>query len=282
MHFAVLLSVDIPETNNKRDEFSRQIHEKVDAAMEPFYYDPDNPDYLVFCDRTADIKEWYARAENQNKYASYEEFAEKELYMDYSPELDAYGEYSNPNAFYDYYSLGHSIRLLVKKSCMEYFVDENAIDTRNAPDGHLWVCAARKKDIEWKTMYDFEIPFAKKRFLALQKYYYTGKADKELQSRQYILCDEGIKNGYSYHPDEDFFYYRGETMEEYLKRIGYLPGLKYPVFTLGYIQDGVYQCMNDITCDTEIEQTTIWMRQVEEYISGLSEESVLVVVSCHS
>lgn len=282
MHFLIFLSVDIPETNNSREEFSRQVHEKVDAAMEPFYYDTDNPDYLVFRDRTEDIKKWYALEKDKNQYAGYEEYAEKALYMDYSPELDAYGEYDNPNAFYDYYSLGWSESFLVKESCMEYFIDEDANKTKKAPDEHLWVSAARKKDIEWKTMYDFEIQFAKKRFLAFQKYYNTGEAEEWLQSRRFVLCDEGIKNGYSYHPDKDFFYYRGETMEEYLQRIGYLPGLKYLIFTLGFIQDGVYKNMDDIVCDTETEETITWMKQVEEYISGLSEETVLVVVNCHS
>lgn len=282
MHFKVLVSVEISETNLNKDEFAKQIHEKVDKVMEPFYYETNNPDYLVFCDRTADLKEYYRLAKDRDQYASYEEYAEKAQYMDYSEELGVYGEYDNPNAFYDYYDIGDRKDFLIKDCCMEYIADGERNDTKEAPDGHFWVCAARKKDIEWKTMYDFEVSFAKKRYKAFVKYFNTGEADKELRSNRFVLCDKGIMNGYSFHPEQDFFYYKGETMAEYLQRIGYFPELEYPVFPPHYIQDGVCYCIEDIQCDTETEETAMWMKQVEEYISGLSDETVLVMVGCHA
>lgn len=285
MKFWLILSVgNISGVSNDREKIFKQICEKVDAVMEPFYYDPDNPDYLVFEDRTADIKKWHEQPENQN--TSYEEFAEKKLYMDYSEELDAYGEYYNPNALYDYYSVGRRNVFLIRESCTEYFVDETVKDTRGAPDGYLWVCAARKKDIEWKKMNDFGIQIAKERYLAYVKYYNTGEVDEAFQelkeSSRFVLCDKGIKNGWTYPAVENFFYYHGETMDEYLQRIGYLPESKYPVFATHFIQDGVYHCIDDIADVTELEQTRIWMKQVDDYISELPEESVLVAIDCHN
>ena len=42
------------------------------------------------------------------------------------------------------------------------------------PEGYKWVCAARKKDIEWQTMRDWRILGARKHFQSLEKLSYMG------------------------------------------------------------------------------------------------------------
>ena len=59
------------------------------------------------------------------------------------------------------------------------------------PEGYKWVCAARKKDIEWQTMRDWRILGARKHFQSLEKLSLTGERDKDIYG---MVTEEGIVN----------------------------------------------------------------------------------------
>lgn len=59
------------------------------------------------------------------------------------------------------------------------------------PEGYKWVCAARKKDIEWQAMRDWRILGARKHFQSLEKLFLTGERDKDIYG---MVTEEGIVN----------------------------------------------------------------------------------------
>lgn len=85
-------------------------------------------------------------------FPSIASFAEDYYGYTYHKEQNAYGYYYNPDAFYDYYSIGGRWQdlFLVKDSCTECSIGERSCSREEfpAPEGYKWVCAARKKDIE--------------------------------------------------------------------------------------------------------------------------------------
>lgn len=94
-------------------------------------------------------------------YSNFDEYAHKYWGLQYYSEQDAYGYYYNPDAYFDWYSMGGRWPelFLVKEDCKEYSIGECTLscdeDSHPHPEGYKWVCAARKKDIEWQVMKDW-------------------------------------------------------------------------------------------------------------------------------
>lgn len=77
-------------------------------------------------------------------YQTFEKFVEKEYGTFYYEEQEAYGYYYNPDAFYDWYSIGGRWpdMFLVKDDCGEYGIADRswtcADKETKAPDGYHW------------------------------------------------------------------------------------------------------------------------------------------------
>ena len=92
-------------------------------------------------------------------YKTFDDFAQNERYFTYDEQNKGYGYTYNPNAFYDWYSIGGRwpFLFLVKEECEEFSLGESSWavnDIPQAPKGYKWVCAARKKDIQWKATWE--------------------------------------------------------------------------------------------------------------------------------
>lgn len=87
----------------------------------------------------------------QKVYKTFEKYAEDYRGYEYNEEEKGYGFYCNPNAMWDWYQIGGRwpVTFLVKADCTEYSFGErrwgNYSKKYPAPEGYMWVSAARKK-----------------------------------------------------------------------------------------------------------------------------------------
>lgn len=211
-------------------------------------------------------------------YKTFDEFAQKERYFDYNEDYGGYGYVYNPNAFYDWYQVGGRwpFVFLVKDSCAEYSVGEQSWgihDQPPAPEGYRWACAARKKDIQWKAMYEFEKENATKRFHILEKAF----SEKKLPEGYFgKFTDDGIA-GFG-----DMVYKNGETVQQYLSRHRIIRTYKYPSFAYAYLDNnGEYFDKDYIGLSDSRKRDRVWQRMMNRFIGSLSDDTVLVGVDCH-
>ncbi len=267
-----MLDIYQSEVNMRSTAFSNRMADEVDAVMEPFYCDTENPEYLEFEDKTEEYRETYENetvnlvrfpngtvlAEHQYAvcrkyeimdgklyernwgplhhrkrtkkckkmqviehvpyskfYKSFGEFVREEYGIPYWEDQDAYGYYYNPNAFYDWYSIGGRWpdMFLVREDCTEYGIADRSWacgdEERKAPEGYRWTCAARKKDIAWQVMYDWELKQEKQRYAKLVHAFKTGTLSDGLYGR---IEEDGIW------ALGEIVYHKGETEAEYLQR----------------------------------------------------------------
>ena len=213
-------------------------------------------------------------------YKTFKEFAEKESYYDYNEEYGGYGYMSNPNAFWDWYSIGGRWpRLfLVKDECTEVSVGTRTCDAGEAqfktPDGYKWVCAARKKDIEWQTMSEWKKQKASEEFKMFEKWFKDRKCPKDA----YVsITDNGIERFGT------ALYIKEETLDENLTRLGVVSKHKYPNLAHAYLaDDGYYYAeayWNPNAKDSAVTET--WRTMLDNYIDSLSDDTVIVGVDCH-
>lgn len=214
-------------------------------------------------------------------YQSFEEFVEEEYGTPYFEEQKAYGYYYNPDAFYDWYSIGGrwSDMFLVKDDCREYGIANRswtcADKETKAPAGYHWTCAARKKDIAWQVMYDWEIDQAKQRYSRLVHAFETGTLPEEIHGR---ITGEGIQIF------GELVYHKGETENVYLERYINLKRKKYPINVYAFLMEGNWTTADCFIPDGEnsrIEDNAEWEDDLEQFIDELDDETVLVIVDCH-
>lgn len=215
-------------------------------------------------------------------YQTFEEFVEERYGTPYYEEQKAFGYYYNPDAFYDWYSIGGRWpdMFLVKDDCGEYGIaDRSGIycrdRTEKVPKGYRWTCAARKKDIAWQTMYEWELEQAKQSFAQMSGWFASGEVPGNA-----CLCigEDGISRF------GELLYRKGETEDEYLERFVNLKRKKYPVNVYAFLEEGDWTTADRFILDGEnsrIEDNTAWEDDLEQFVDGLDDETVLVIVDCH-
>lgn len=335
----IVLDIYQSEIKMRSTVFSSRMADEVDAVMEPFYSETDNPDYLEFADLTEDYQKKYesgtvnlirfpngtflsehhaaviykyqiidGRLYEKNWgplhhgkrtkmcrrtqvkenvpyskfYHTLEEFAEEEYGIFYYEEQNAIGNYYNPNAFFDWYSIGGRWpdMFLVKDICREYGIaDRSGIycrdRTENAPKGYHWTCAARKKDIEWQTMYEWELEQAKQSFAKVSGWFESGEVP---ENSGLCIADDGISRF------GKLLYRKGETEDEYLERFVNLKRKKYPINVYAFLKNGIWTTEERYIPDGEnsrFEDNPEWEDDLEQFIDELDDEMVLVIVDCH-
>lgn len=334
----IMLELYQSEVKMRSTAFSSRMAEEVDAVMEPFYCETDNPDYLEFEDRTEEYRREYengtvnlVRFPNgtvftdrqyavyhkyeivdgrlyerswgvlhhrkrtrrckrmqvmehvpySKVYQSFEEFVEEEYGTPYFEEKEAYGFYYNPDAFYDWYSIGGrwSDMFLVKEDCGEYGIANRGFlcpdEEKQAPEGYRWTCAARKKDIAWQVMYDWAVKQAKEQYARLVRIFSDGKVPDGFYGK---ITPEGItKFG-------EMVYQKGETEEAYLKRYPNLARKIYPLHVYVFLLDGIWTMAERFIVSSRggrLEDNAEWEDDLEQFIDGLDDDTVLVSVDCH-
>lgn len=111
----------------------------------------------------------------QKVYKTFEKYAEDYRGYEYNEEEKGYGFYCNPNAMWDWYQIGGRwpVTFLVKADCTEYSFGERSWGNYSkkypAPEGYMWVSAARKKDICWDIMRSWYIAQDTERYNKLKE-----------------------------------------------------------------------------------------------------------------
>lgn len=213
-------------------------------------------------------------------YKSFEDYAENNRGYTLDETHKAYGFYCNPNAMWDWYQIGGRwpAMFLVNSDCTEYSLGErswcNESTAFDAPDGYMWVVAARKKDIQWETMKKWNAAKLIDRFNRLEMMFASGQLDENCSGQ--IVADGIVAwDGYAY--------YKGETLEEYLKRCDILSSRKYPVSVCDIVDDSQWLSEYDFTSDCQLEKKTpeVWHARIDEYVEGLEQNTILVGIDYH-
>lgn len=229
--------------------------------------------------RTKKAKKMKAMLEYPYKklYKSLEEYAEKYCGYSYYKDKRAYGYFCNPRAFYDWYSIGGRwpFIFLVKDSCKEFSIGEwsgSDMETPEAPEGYRWCCAARKKDIEWQVEYEWRKHLAMERFYEWEQLYNSGKEPEGFGPK---ITERGVEHF------GDVLYYKGETLEQFLDRLGYNRVCKYNAHSGAVLlPDGEYHDSYEF-CDEKYKVNDGWSALLEKFIDELPDDAVIVGVDCH-
>ena len=207
-------------------------------------------------------------------YETLAHYAEEVYNYIFDEEHQRYGYYFNPNMKWDWFSIGGrwADLFLVKTSCLEYFQDDrswtNSYVKIAAPSGYIWVCAARKKDIEWQVMYEWKIQNLTERFQRLEKMYHDGKLDPDMYA---TITEEGII-AYG-----RVIYYKDEPLDAFLNRYA-ASWRHYPVYFHDIVNEEQWISLDNYQ---ETEEMGHWVKQLDSYIDSLSDDTILVGVDYH-
>ena len=230
--------------------------------------------------RTKKAKRMKALPEYPRKklYASFEDYAENERGFSYDEEHRGYGYICNPNAMWDWYQIGGRWpeMFLVKDSCTEYSVGErswcNEDSKSAAPEGYIWVCAAKKKDIEWQVMREWREKKAREHFSKLEKMFVTGQLEEGFRG---AITPQGVL----YYGK--MVYFKDESVEDYLNRYDILDNRKYPVYVHDIVDAGNWFSREDFEWINDSAVPVDWPERIDGYIDNLGDEDVLVGVDYH-
>lgn len=211
-------------------------------------------------------------------YASFEDYAENERGFSYDEEHKGYGYICNPNVMWDWYQIGGRWpeMFLIKDSCTDYSVGERSWCNEDvklvAPEGYIWVCAAKKKDIEWQVMRDWREKKARERFSKLEKIFVTEQYEEDFRGS---ITPQGVL----YYGE--MVYFKGETVEDYLKRYDILDNRRYPVYVHDIVDADNWFSRDDFEWTDNGAVSVDWPERIDEYIDDLDDEDVLVGVDYH-
>lgn len=215
---------------------------------------------------------------NKKLYKTFHEFAEDIRGYSYNKETNGYGYFYNPNGMWDWYQIGGRWpkMFLVKESCLECSIGERRWDSEHeAPSGYKWVAAARKMDIEWQVMCDWKHEKTVKAYYMFKNMFEEQKLPEDFYGS---ITSEGI----TYFGD--YYFYKGETEAEYIKRNGVPDDWKYPVILYDIINEGEWITYESIPIDINGVKSDIdnsWHTTIDKYFDSLDEDTVLIGVDYH-
>ncbi|MBQ8563238.1 MAG: hypothetical protein IJ443_05045 [Firmicutes bacterium] len=208
-----------------------------------------------------------------NKLASLEEYARNYYGAEYDEEKKAYGISHNPNAIFDWYEVGGRWEkaFLVKDCCTEFVRNDysDPVSTEeDAPEGYMWVCAARKRDIDWKAMYDFYVGRAKRQYQEFEARF-VHKKDPAVSIPGLAVWNNEVSVW------GRICYVIGESEDSFLRRHGLNPSLEYYLSCCDLIDENgrtydKYGCTGDEGDEAD------WDEYVQNYIRSLPEDAVLI------
>lgn len=211
-------------------------------------------------------------------YKTLREFAEEDRCYIYNEKEDAFGFYTNPYAFYDWYEVGGrwSFPFLVKNDCAECCESGETWSSGavpQTPEGYKWCYAARKKDIEWQTLFEWRKAKATESFYELEKMFSEGKMKEGYFG---FIKENGI---YGF---DNMYYAKGETLDEYLERHGYNRKRKYRLSTGAILfPDGSYHDSYEFCDKNSGEVSAAWGDQIDRLLDSIDDDAVVVSVDCH-
>lgn len=207
-------------------------------------------------------------------YKDFRQFAEEWACADWHEEQQAYGFYDNPDAQWDWYSIGGRwpCQLLVKDTCAQYVpsVLERGDHELQPPAGYRWASAARKKDIQWGAFREYRRGLLTEQYSKLKEIFQTGNLPQNFYGK---CVEDGIQFG------GKLVFRKDETLEEYLIRMDWSRTRKYPMPACNFLDlDGNWEGESVFGWNSYSQD---WEDALDAFLSALSPEDVLVVVDCH-
>lgn len=215
-------------------------------------------------------------------YKTLESYLENYCGYKYDEDQQAYGYYSNPDAQWDWFEIGGRwpFQFLVSKQAKAVikgrgYSEEDA--EKDVPEGYHWVAGARKADIEWSLMKSIAVEKATEQFSVLKQWYMTGKKPEEIQSYGEIT-EKGIEFF------QEKIYLKGETLEQYLFRLGLAPQHEVSPLVYAFIDDGEWYSEGDMgwfDISSNNTENETWRQMMENFIQEIPDNDILVSVDCH-
>lgn len=206
----------------------------------------------------------------QKIYKSFEKFATNGYGYEYDPEVQGYGFYYNPSAMWDWYQIGGRwpADFLVKDNCCFYSNGERSWCNKETelpcPDGYMWVSAARKKDIQWEVMQQWNTAKLTEAFDWFKKMLITN----EVEHDYYAVTEQGL-TCYG-----DLILKRDETLDEFLTKRYCHPSQKYSICVCDFITNDSWEHIDPDTSDS-------YENALSEFIDSIDDEDILVSVDYH-
>ena len=218
----------------------------------------------------------------------YYEMTECSDYLEFSPDPDGSetnedgdpGFYFNPNARWDWYSIGGRWpgMLWISESARDYLGNEGfGHDSgKEVAKGFRCVSGARIRDIRWDAMQKQARAALTERYHHLQQVV-AGQIDPPNLA---FLCKDGI-----YGWGNTLLLARGESLENYLTRHGAGPEKRFIPDMYAYLdRNGEWHSRGDIGwfgISTNDKAEEVWRTECRQFLDALQPDDVLVVVDCH-
>ncbi len=188
-----------------------------------------------------------------------------------------WGYFSNPNAKWDWFTIGgrFSGRLLAKRHAD--WVLESADHNSDSDGGNRFTNGAQMKDIDWERMRQLRLESAKAQFGTLSKAFQ--KKDTSKLAPLAAITEEGIA-GWC-----EMLYYKGETLEDYLKRKGVSSEHPYPIDCYAFVNtngewfESGQMGWFGISSNNKPERQ--WQDEIQVLMKHVIEDDYLVIVDCH-
>ena len=113
---------------------------------------------------------------------------------------------------------------------------------------------------------------ARERFSKLEKIFVTGQYEEGFRG---AITPQGV----FYYGEMEYF--KGETVEDYLKRNDILDNRKYPVYVHDIVDADNWFSREDFEWINNSAVPVDWPERIDEYIDNLEDEDVLVGVDYH-
>lgn len=211
-------------------------------------------------------------------YLSFKDYAEACSPYDYNKKHKKYGYYCNPNARWDWYQIGGRWpeMFLVRTDCKEYSEGErswcNEDAQLEAPEGYIWVSAARKKDIDWDAMRKWDHQKTVKAYEKYKSMFLDGKLEEGFYGQ---IVEDGIVFAGKY------LYHKGETLENFLELFAVPDTWKYPLGVNDIVDADNWWEQDDLSCALSDNRNSDWHTSIDEYIDNVGDDTVLVGVDYH-
>ena len=205
------------------------------------------------------------------KFYTFEEYCRK--HCNYTEENGSWGYWCNPNARWDWYSIGgrFSDKLLVKKT------SRSAIGMVSGPDGYLSADGALVGEIAWEEMKRRERAAAEKYYGELRTAFISGDGS-DLGPLAYME-EDGIRGWGT------MLYKAGETLEEYLYRSGLGKKDRYVMPAYAFVDlNGKWHAQGDMGwfgVSSNDKEERAWRDEVQAFLSTVWEKDYLVMLDCH-